>query len=396
MRPLSGLQWTLLCMSMLTVMASTPIAPALPYIAQAFAAEPHAEVLTRLVLTMPALFVVLGAPLIGWLADRHGRKSIIILALLLYGAAGTSGFYARSLEQILLGRALLGLAVAAIMSLSTTLIADYFRGEERARLMGLQGAFTTAAGVVFLCLGGFLADIHWRFTFLAYAAGLLLVPLALHVLYEPRPSNNTATEHGESQWPVALLSVVYAAALIGHAGFFILTVHLPFHLRDAFAIGGLGSGLMLGLATVFGTLSSLRYTWVKRRASYPAILVIVFALLGSGLVIVGTSPWLALTVPGVCVVGVAAGLILPALNNWLSDLVSPARRARALGLLVTALFSGQFVSPLLAVPVMAAFPGSGQVFAVFGVVALGIGALLWLFCGAMQRRSIACTALAAR
>jgi MFS family permease len=395
MRSLSLLQWTLLCMSMLTVMASTPIAPALPYIAQAFAQESRAEVMSRLVLTMPALFVVLGAPLIGALADRYGRKPIIILALLIYAVAGTSGFYARTLEQILMGRALLGLAIAAIMSLTTTLIADYFTGEARARLMGLQGAFTTAAGVLFLCLGGLLADIHWRFTFLTYAVGLVLVPLALHALYEP-VHKCTATASGVSPWPLSLLLVIYGAALTGHAGFFILTVHLPFHLRDAFAIGGLGSGMMLGLATLFGTLSSLRYTWLKRRASYPVILVVVFALLGSGLVIVGVSRWLALTALGVCVVGVAAGLILPALNNWLSDLVGPTRRARALGLLVTALFSGQFISPLLAVPVMREFPGNGQVFSVFGAGALCIGAALWFFCGTMQRRTIVCTALAAR
>jgi hypothetical protein len=64
--------------------------------------------------------------------------------------------------------------------------------------------------------------------------------------------------------------------------------------------------------------------------------------------------------------------------------------------LVTALFSGQFISPLLAVPLMREFPGNGQVFSIFGVGALCIGAALWLFCGTMQRRTIMCTALAAR
>jgi MFS family permease len=395
LRSLSLLQWTLLFMSMLTVMASTPIAPALPYIAEAFAGEPHAEVLTRLVLTMPALFVVLGAPLIGWLADRYGRKPIIILALAIYGTAGTTGFYAQSLEQILVGRALLGLAVAAIMSLSTTLIADYFSGDARARLMGLQGAFTTAAGVIFLSLGGFLADIHWRFTFLAYAAGLVLIPLALYTLYEPQHKHTVAAD-GDGQWPLRLMAVIYGCAVVGHVGFFILTVHLPFHLRDLFSIGGLGSGLMLGLATLFGTLSSLRYTWFKQHLRYIYILVLIFALLGCGLLLVGWSQYVWLTAVGVCLVGVSAGLLLPALNNWLSDLVAPVRRARALGLLVTSLFSGQFLSPLLAVPVMAALPGIGQVFLVFAAAALGICIALWLSAASIQRQSTACIEVTAR
>lgn len=393
LRHLTLLQWTLLLLAMLTVMASTPIAPALPAIAEAFSAENHAEILSRLVLTMPALFVILSAPLIGLLADRYGRKPLILIALVVYGIAGTAGFYGQTLVQILVGRALLGVAVAALMSLSTTLIADYFSGEQRATLMGLQGAFTTAAGVIFLSLGGVLADINWRYAFLLYGVGLVLLPLALHTLYEPQHKVTTAAEGGNG-WPIGLLAVIYGAALVGHAGFFILTVQLPFHLRDLYAIGGLGSGLMLGLATIFATVASLRYAWLKRRLSYIAILAVDFGIMGLGLLIVGSSRHVAATVFGVCAVGVAAGLLLPTLNNWISELLSPGRRARALGLLVTALFSGQFLSPLLAVPVMSALPGDGGVFLAFGAAAGLVGMLLLLLSGKIQRRSVAFTALA--
>jgi len=50
----------------------------------------------------------------------------------------------------------------------TTLIADYYTGQKRANFMGLQGAFMGLGGVGFLSVGGFIADLNWRFPFLIY------------------------------------------------------------------------------------------------------------------------------------------------------------------------------------------------------------------------------------
>ena len=125
-------QITLLLASTLTVMAGATIAPGLPAMKAAFAAEENADFLVRLVLTLPALFIVLGAPLAGFLIDRFGRKRLLLFSAILYAAAGSSGFFLNSLMLILIGRALLGFAVAGIMTSVTTLIADYFTGVARA------------------------------------------------------------------------------------------------------------------------------------------------------------------------------------------------------------------------------------------------------------------------
>jgi MFS family permease len=142
--------------------------PALPQIEAFFRDAPNAAFWVKLMLTIPALFTAIAAPFVGIIIDRFGRKPLLVAATLLYGAAGGSGLVLSTLPLLLVGRALLGLSVAAIMTTATTLIADYYRGSKREQVMGLQAAFVSYGGVAFLILGGVLADLGWRFPFAIY------------------------------------------------------------------------------------------------------------------------------------------------------------------------------------------------------------------------------------
>ena len=77
---------TLLLISAMTVMAGALVAPSLPYMAEAFAHKSNVELKTKLVLTLPGLFIALGAPLAGTLLDRFSKKKLIISSLVVYAA----------------------------------------------------------------------------------------------------------------------------------------------------------------------------------------------------------------------------------------------------------------------------------------------------------------------
>lgn len=111
---------TLLLTSTLIIIANATIAPTLPAIQSTFANTPGAALLTGLVLTMPALFVVIGSLVVGTVIDKFGRKPLLIGSALLYAFAGGSGFLLDNLFLILIGHALLGLALAGIMTTITT------------------------------------------------------------------------------------------------------------------------------------------------------------------------------------------------------------------------------------------------------------------------------------
>jgi MFS family permease len=81
-----------------------------------------------------------------------------MLAIILFAVAGASGLVLDSLPALLVGRAALGIAVGAIMTVATALAGDYFAGPQRQAFMGRQGAFTGIGGLVFITGGGSSRD----------------------------------------------------------------------------------------------------------------------------------------------------------------------------------------------------------------------------------------------
>ena len=167
----------LLFTSSLTVMAGATLAPALPALALHFDPTGERAVLVRLVLTLPALATAIAAPFAGTLLDRFGRKLPLLAFIGVYALAGSSGLFFASLEAILVGRALLGVAVAGVMTASIAMLSDLYAGSERNRVLGIQSACMAGGGVLFLSAGGVLADVSWRAPFALYLAAIPLVLL---------------------------------------------------------------------------------------------------------------------------------------------------------------------------------------------------------------------------
>ena len=108
------LKLSLLLTSMMTMMAGAIVAPSLPLISEVFKDVENIALLSRLVITLPALFIAVSAPIFGILTDKYGRKRLLLLSLALYAVSGTSGFLLNNIYALLVGRALLGLSVGAL------------------------------------------------------------------------------------------------------------------------------------------------------------------------------------------------------------------------------------------------------------------------------------------
>lgn len=370
---------TLLLASTLTVMSGATISPSLPAMQAYFSEVENVEFWIRLVLTIPALFIVIGSPIAGQIVDKLGRKPLLLGSALLYGVAGSSGFWLGSIFAILGGRALLGLAVAGIMVSATTLIADYYQGDERANFMGLQAAFMGFGGVLFLSGGGFISDLNWRYPFLIYLFAWLLVPAIFLFLFEPakdRHKEKSKAEDSNASLPVKLLILIYGAALLQQVVFYLIPVQLPFYLEQLTGASGTQTGLAIAFATLFSAFSSMAYGRVKQKMSFIGILAIAFFTMGLGYVGIGlvSNYWLMLLV--LIPAGVGLGLIMPNLNVWASNEVPDALRGRVLGGLTTFMFLGQFVSPIVSQPVSNQL-GLTATYGLAGVALCVISAILW-------------------
>lgn len=380
------LKATLLVTSTLTVMSGATIAPSLPVMQAHFSEVENVAYWVRLVLTVPALFIVIGAPFVGQMIDRFGRKSSLVAATLIYGLAGSSGLILDSLWAILIGRALLGLSVAGVMTGVTTLIADYFTDQARANFLGMQAAFMSLGGVVFLSAGGFLADLNWRVPFLIYLFALILLPLVLLFLYEPsRTSSETSVgEVNAVRLPLKLLTLIYGLALLMQVIFYLIPVQLPFYLKVISNASATQSGLAIATATLASAIASLIYGRIKARLGVVSIVALAFGLMGIGYTIIGLVS--SVVVIGLILGGLGLGLLMPNLNVWLTTETPDVLRGRALGGLTTFFFLGQFLSPLLGQP-LAQQIGLGATYAWAG----GLLLFLALLFGGMRRQIAAIT-----
>lgn len=366
---------TLLLGSAMTVLAGAGISTALPQMSLAFQDIPNADFLVRLMLTVPALFTAIGAPFSGLLLDRWGRKPVLVVSVILYGLAGTSGYVLGSLYGILVGRALLGLAVAGTASGFTTLIADYFSGRKLSKFLGYQAAVMAFGGAVFLLVGGILADIGWRFTYLLYlyAFGVLLG--LLFAVAEPeieRAAGGQKTRGDTAALPYRRVAFIYVFAFVGMLVFFIGPVLLPFLMTDLGGINSSQIGLALALSALVAGIVSLLYPRLNERLSFQGINALVFLTIGLGSVIIAVSSSYIGILVGLVGVGIGIGLMLPNFNLWLLTIIPSTTRGQAVGGLTTAFFLGQFLSPIAIQPIVSKEGLSGA-FAVAGGISMLLG-----------------------
>ncbi|MBW2618292.1 MAG: MFS transporter [Deltaproteobacteria bacterium] len=381
MEPSPGgmLKATLLLASTLTVMANALIAPALPELSLAFAQTPHSDLLVRLVLTLPGLSIAICAPIAGLIADRFGRKGVLIFSLVLYGIAGGSGGLVDDLYTLLVMRALLGVAVAGIMTACTTLAGDYFSGQQRTAFMGLQASFMFFGGMVFLGSAGMLAELSWRAPFLVYLVSLPFIPLVLFYLYEP-PRKPGAASPGETagDW-VPGRSVVFLYALVfgSMVIWYLIPTQLPFLLKDNLGANNTSIGLIIAAMSLAAGLMAMQYRRIRARLSLTAILGLCFLIVGLSYLPLSltTEYWRAIL--GMVASGLGFGLFMPTVALWAVSLVPAHLRGRVVGGLTSAIYLGQFASPLLAQP-LTSLRSIEWIFALAAIMMLVLSAGFWL------------------
>ncbi|NNC63493.1 MAG: MFS transporter [Gammaproteobacteria bacterium] len=355
---------------------ATPLAsPAMPDIARAFAGlaqtepfaravlasiqflpgEPSAIFLVKFVLlSVPALFIIIGAPIAGWMSDNWGRKRLLNASLLIFGLAGVSGYFAESFLFLFAGRAVLGLSIAGIKTASVAMVGDYYEGDERQKVLSWQGSATKVGGFAFMFLGGYLANFSWQVPFLGYALAFLLLPSALLAFGERLPKDATSSpktvEAGAIPfWPCAF---VFVSATLASGLFFVTPVQLPFYLTSVFDASPLQSGIAVGVGNTVGAIVALAYYRFKQRLDYPAIYAVIFLSMSAGYYVLTLMPTYATSLIAMIIGGVGFGLYIPNHSSWILAVVGKERRGYGAGLVTTAMFLGQFLAPIIAEPMI--------------------------------------------
>jgi MFS family permease len=333
----------LLLASSLTIMVATILTPALPPMLDHFADHPSAAVLIPLVLTIPGLAVAVSAPLAGLLADKWGRVRILVGGLVLYAFAGASALVLQSLEAIIAGRIVLGIAAGCTMTCATALIVDHWEGAARRRALGFQASALGFGGAVFPVIGGLLAEFGWRWPFAAYLCTIPLAALAAWALKDA-PRVNAAREASGSRFPVSLALVVLFLAGAGMLILYAIPLRVPFYLRELGYHSTTLAALTVALPSLAAALAALNAGVLQSRVSHAGLVGLSFGVMALGYAIVGWSGSFIGLCIGMVACGIGFGINTPNLVAWLQSRTPVDMRGRAAGALTTAVCLGQFLA----------------------------------------------------
>ena len=104
----------------------------------------------------------------GVIGDLKSRKTVIAAGTALFSAFTSLGGLVRGFTQLFITRAAVGIGEAAYAPASTSMVADYFSGKNRAFAMGILNAGIPIGGVLGILLGGYLEGLYgWRVALMA-------------------------------------------------------------------------------------------------------------------------------------------------------------------------------------------------------------------------------------
>ncbi|RDJ23258.1 MFS transporter [Bosea caraganae] len=374
----------LLMAASLTTMANATISPALPGLERLFADDPNAAMLTRLLVPAPSLSVAICAPLAGLAVDRIGRRPLLLAGVILFIVSGCAGLVLPDLPTIFTSRLVLGVAVALIMTAQTALIGDYFTGNDRTALTGLQISARNFGGLVFISLAGWVAAISPRLPFAVYGLAAAFLPLMWRAIVDPpRPAHAGGARpadgsEGQRSWR-ALLALLVLLQAATNMIFFIMPTQLSFFFEAEGYDGAVMTGAALGVLMLSGGCCALLYPRIQRAVGYAGIFALGYAAMALGfpMLILASTALPALS--AAAAIGVGYALVSPSFVALALNLAPPRQRGLAGGILTASVFIGQFCSPLLSTPLIAGygyaglFCGSAVLLAVMAAAAVLVG-----------------------
>jgi MFS family permease len=354
----------LLMAASLTTMANATISPALPGLERLFAEDPNAGMLVRLLVPAPSLSVAIFAPFAGLVADRYGRRRMLLAGIILFVIAGCAGLFLADLPTIFASRLVLGVAVALIMTTQTALIGDYFTGDDRSALSGLQISARNFGGLVFIALAGWFAAISPRLPFVVYGVAAFFLPLIWTVIVEPQritPAAHASQEGGSSNpssWVLVFALLVLLQAVTNMI-FFVMPTQLSFFFEAAGYSSPMVTGAALGILMISGGSLALLYGRVQRTLGYVGVFALGYSAMALGFLLLTLAATPLAWFVGAAVIGAGYALVSPSFVTLALGLAPPRRRGLAGGVLTASVFIGQFCSPLVSTPVIASYGYEG-------------------------------------
>lgn len=378
----TGIPWqaptlhVILASTLMGVMGVSLISPALPAVRTGLGITEAEASLLISAFTLPGILM---GPAAGMLADRYGRRPVLIPALILYGLSGGAVVLAPDIWTAVGLRAIQGTAAAGLITLAITLVGDLWHGADRNTIMGLNGAVLSIGTAAYPLVGGALSTVDWRAPFAIYLLGVPVGFFAMRVLPEPDIERQPGGL-GYLRGAVTALPPMPAVLLYGTALFIFVLLYggvltaLPFLLDAELGLSAIRIGLVLTTASFATALASYNNGRLVRRFSNAAIIAAGVACLGLGLLGLWAASTGLASAGAILFFGAGMGLTMPSLDTAVSQLVPGRYRGGAMSLRTSMVRLGQTIGPALFTGVAVVYGYRIQLLG-FGAAAVVLGLL---------------------
>ncbi|MDN5769796.1 MAG: MFS transporter [Microlunatus sp.] len=282
-------------------------------------------------------------PLYGALGDRHGRRPVIIGALLAIMIGSVLGGLASDMAVLILARVVQGLGAGGMLVLVQASVADVLPVRDRAPVMSVIGAVFAAGALGGPLIGGWLAEgPGWRWIFwINLPVGVIALIACRRLLPRPEVSYPLPPVRAADLLPIRLFAdrtfaLVAVAGLVLGLAMFGSVGYLPTYLQLSLGLSPAEAGLWMltlvaGLAV--GTLGSARV--VSRTGVYRPLPITGAVLAAAALALLSQLPGgVSVPVVGGCFVllGLGIGLAWEVLVVMVQNTVSQERVGAATAL----------------------------------------------------------------
>ncbi len=358
----------------ISVLGTSIIAPAMGMLSTYFAGEN--ETLIKLILTIPALTVIISCYFAIPLAAKYGKKNIVLLSLFIYAFAGCASAFSENIYSMLLWRALLGVGIGFLTPLSQTLPADFFTGEERQETYAKSGSSISLGNVTFITLAGFLASYSWRYSFAIYLVGFIVMLFVFYFLPNKATITSKTCYKDINQSSINTLTLDKRIYYVGIALFFFMSSVFVLFTNLAILIDerNLGTPTLAGYILATNSFCSffVSYNLVKLRKKFGKFLyplIPFFVTCAHCTIYFATSAKMLFLAQ--ILNAIAMGIALPLASILIAEFSNEKNSVKGMAVMTVSIFLGQLASPFISsyLPVFSGIQPSGAVFLSVGLFA---------------------------